>query len=62
MARRRRIWIALGTAVAVAVVAVGGFVPYRSVFGGPVPEEVTLNETPAATSRRRAPGTSRCTV
>jgi polyisoprenoid-binding protein YceI len=48
MARRRDNWIALGTAI--AVVAVGGFVLYRSVFGGPVPDEVTLNETPAAMS------------
>jgi polyisoprenoid-binding protein YceI len=48
MARRRRIWIVLGTAA--VVVAVGGFLLYRSFFGGPVPAEVSLSETPAATS------------
>src|SRR5262245_26659090 len=48
VSRRRRIWMVVG--IAAVVVLAGGFLLYRSVFGGPVPEGVSLNDTPAATS------------
>jgi len=47
MTRTRRLWIVLG--VTAAVLLVGGFVLYRSVFGGTAPPAVSLNPTPAAT-------------
>jgi polyisoprenoid-binding protein YceI len=53
MARRRRLWVVLG--VAAIVVAVGGFVLYRSFFGGSVPPEVSLSEPSASSSGAASP-------
>jgi polyisoprenoid-binding protein YceI len=54
MARRQRLWLVLG--VTALVVALGGFLLYRSFFGGEVPPEVSLGQ-PSATPSDAVPTT-----
>jgi polyisoprenoid-binding protein YceI len=54
MTRPRRLWIVLG--VTAVVLLSGGFLLYRSVFGGATPPAVSLNPTPVATSSSAGTG------